>query len=108
MISITLPDGSKLSAENGSTLFDIIGQIGKSLQKAALAASVDGEAKDLNFIPQKDFSLKVITFKDAEGKKLYWHSTSHLMAQAVKNIFPKVKLAIGPSIDEGFYYDFDA
>lgn len=107
MLSVTLPDGSRISAENGSSLFDIIGQIGKSLQKAALAASVDGEAKDLCFVPQNDFSLKVITFRDVEGKKIFWHSTSHLMAQAVKRLYPDAKPAIGPAIDEGFYYDFD-
>ncbi|MBN1500494.1 MAG: threonine--tRNA ligase [Spirochaetes bacterium] len=107
MIKITLPDSSVLESPDKSSLFDIIGQIGTGLQKAALFASVDGENKDLTFVPQKDFALKVFTFKNDEGREMYWHSTSHIMAQAVKRLFPDVKVAIGPAIAEGFYYDFD-
>jgi threonyl-tRNA synthetase len=106
-INVTLPDGKILQAEQGSSLFDIIGIIGKGLQKAALAAEVNGQMADLSQKAESDIKLKVFTFKDNEGKKVFWHSASHLMAQAVKRLFPKVKLAIGPAIDEGFYYDFD-
>ncbi len=107
MIKVTLPDGSKIEADNGKNLYEIIGQIGTGLQKASLFAAVDGENKDLTFVPQKDFTLKVFTFKNDEGREMYWHSTSHIMAQAVKRLFAGAKVAIGPSIAEGFYYDFD-
>ena len=106
-INVTLPDGSVLKAESGSTLHDVIGLIGKGLQKAALAAEVNGEPSDLTRKVTSDFALKVYTFKDAEGKKVFWHSASHLMAQAVKRLYPNAKVAIGPAIDDGFYYDFD-
>jgi threonyl-tRNA synthetase len=106
-ITVTLPDGSQIKSDKGATLFDIIGQIGKGLQKAAIAAEVSGDLSDLSRTVTEDFSLKVYTFKDKTGKEIVWHSASHLMAQAVKRLFPKAKLAIGPAIDEGFYYDFD-
>jgi threonyl-tRNA synthetase len=106
-IQVTLPDGKVLSAEKGSSIHDIIGLIGKGLQKAALAAEVNGQMTDLSAAANGDISLKVFTFKDAEGKKVFWHSASHLMAQAVKRLYPNALVAIGPAIDEGFYYDFD-
>lgn len=106
-INVTLPDGSVIKADSGSTLHDVIGLIGKGLQKAALAAEVNGEPSDLTRKVTTDFALKVYTFKDADGKKVFWHSASHIMAQAVKRLFPSAKVAIGPAIDDGFYYDFD-
>lgn len=106
-ITVTLPNGSAIQSEKGSSLFDIIGQIGKGLQKAAVAANVNGEQCDLTRKVESDCTLTVYTFKDPIGKEIYWHSTSHLMAQAVKRLYPNVKVAIGPAIDEGFYYDFD-
>jgi threonyl-tRNA synthetase len=106
-ITVTLPDGKTLTAESGSTLYDIVGQIGKGLQKAAIAAEMNGEPSDLSRAVNSDISLKVYTFRDDAGKKIFRHSASHLMAQAVQRLFPKAKLAIGPAIDEGFYYDFD-
>jgi threonyl-tRNA synthetase len=107
MINVTLPDGSNIEAENGSTLYDIIGKIGAGLQKSALAASVDGELKDLTSTIDNDFELRVHTFKDEIGQEVYWHSTSHLMAQAVRRLYPDAQYTIGPAIDNGFYYDFD-
>ena len=106
-ITVTLPDKKQLQAESGSTVYEIIGIIGKGLQKAAIAADVDGSMVDLTHPVTRDIELKVYTFKDAEGKKVFWHSASHLMAQAIKRLYPNVKLAIGPAVDEGFYYDFE-
>ena len=106
-LTITLPDGKTLAAEAGSTLYDIIGLIGKGLQKAAVAAELDGVMADLSQRVTADASLKVYTFKDAEGKKVLWHSAAHILAQAVKRLYPSAKLAIGPAVDDGFYYDFD-
>lgn len=106
-ITITLPDQSRKEADKGSTIYDIAGLIGKGLQKAALAAVVDGQPSDLTRKIEKDINLAIITFDSAEGKDLFWHSASHLMAQAVKRLYPSAKLAIGPAIDNGFYYDID-
>ncbi|MGL4370293.1 MAG: TGS domain-containing protein, partial [Spirochaetota bacterium] len=99
-ITVTLPDKKQLQAESGSTVYEIIGIIGKGLQKAAIAADVDGSGADLSHPVTTDIELKVYTFKDPEGKKIFWHSASHLMAQAIKRLYPNVKLAIGPAIDE--------
>jgi len=106
-ISIKLPDGSLLEAAKGTTVYDLIGKIGAGLQKAAVAAAIDGELVDLTYVVEKDASLTVHTFKDDTGQSIYWHSTSHILAQAVKRLYPDAKYAIGPSIDNGFYYDFD-
>ena len=106
-IKLTLPDSSVISADAGSTIYDIIGAIGSGLQKAALAARINGEAVDLSSTVDSDASLQVITFDTPEGKDVFWHSASHLMAQAVKRLYPEAHFAIGPSIDNGFYYDID-
>ena len=106
-ITITLPDASTLQAAKGDSVFSIIGKISSSLQKAAVAAFVDGVPVDLSHGIVKDSSIKAITFDMHEGKDVFWHSASHLMAQAVKRLFPDAKFAIGPSIDNGFYYDID-
>jgi len=106
-ITITLPDKRKIEVEKGTTLYDITGQIGKSLQKAALAAEVNGILCDLSTSVEADSGINIITFDSDKGKSLYWHSTSHLMAQAVKRLYPDAKFAIGPSIENGFYYDID-
>jgi threonyl-tRNA synthetase len=107
LITITLPDSSTLQAANGDSVLSIIGKISSSLQKAAVAACVDGESVDLSRAVVKDSSVKAITFDTPEGKDIFWHSASHLMAQAVKRLFPDAKFAIGPSIENGFYYDID-
>ncbi|MDY6969989.1 MAG: TGS domain-containing protein, partial [Spirochaetota bacterium] len=106
-IKITLPDSSSLSVQRGLSVFEIIGEISKGLQKVAIAAGINNELLDLAYIVNEDASLKVYTFDFEEGKMVLWHSGSHLLAQAVKRLFPSAKLAIGPAIDNGFYYDFD-
>jgi len=107
MINITLKDGSVKSYESGVTIFDIAKDISEGLARVALAGEVNGELKDLRTPLYEDCNLNLLTFDDEGGKHAYWHTTSHIMAQAVKRLFPGVKLAIGPAIDTGFYYDFD-
>ncbi len=106
-ITITLPDKSKREVEKGTTLYDFTGQIGKGLQKAALAAEIDGIAVDLTTPVNADCEVNIVTFDSEKGKDIFWHSASHLMAQAVKRLYPDAKFAIGPSIENGFYYDID-
>lgn len=106
-IKVTLPDGTVLEAERGTTVYDIIGKIGAGLQKASVAATVNGELCDLTKTVESDISLTVHTFRDETGRDIYWHSTSHLLAQAVLRLYPDAQYTIGPSIDNGFYYDFD-
>ena len=108
MIKITLKDGSVKEIENAMSILDIAKLISEGLARMATCGEVDGKVEDLRYIIDKDCSLNILTFENSlEGKKAYWHTTSHIMAQAVKRIFPNAKLAIGPAIDEGFYYDFD-
>ena len=107
MIKITLKDGSVKEIEKAMSILDIAKSISEGLARVATCGEVDGEVKDLRFVVEKDCTLNILTFDSLDGKKAYWHTTSHIMAQAVKRLFPDVKLAIGPAIDEGFYYDFD-
>jgi len=107
MIQIKLKDGSVKSYEKGSTIFDIAKDISEGLARVALAGEVNGELKDLRTALDDDCGLNILTFDTEGGKHTYWHTASHIMAQAVKRLFPEVKLAIGPAIDNGFYYDFD-
>jgi len=108
MIKITLKDGSVKEIEKAMSILDIAKSISEGLARMATCGEVDGKVQDLRYIIEEDCTLNILTFESSlEGKKAYWHTTSHIMAQAVKRIFPKVKLAIGPAIDEGFYYDFD-
>ena len=106
-IEITFPDGSVRPFESGMTGRDIAESISPRLAKEALAVMVNGETLDLSAAICENASVEILTFEDAAGRKIFWHSTSHIMAQAVTDIFPDVKLAIGPPIDEGFYYDFE-
>ena len=108
MIKITLKDGKVMEEKEGIKIFDVAKKISEGLARVATCAIVDGETKDLRYELNKDCKLSICTFEsDLEGKKAYWHTTSHIMAQAVKRLFPNTKLAIGPAINEGFYYDFD-
>ena len=109
MIKITLKDGSSLEVESGAKIIDIAKKISEGLARNATCGEIDGEIKDLRYEIKEDSNLIIHTFneEDLEGKKAYWHTTSHIMAQAVRRLFPDVKFAIGPSIDDGFYYDFD-
>jgi threonyl-tRNA synthetase len=106
-ITITLPDSSTMQVPAGQTAYEAIGAISPRLQKAALAVVIDGVPADSSRVLNADASLRVITYDSPEGKEVFWHSASHLMAQAVKRIFPEAKFAIGPAIENGFYYDID-
>ena len=107
MVKITLKDKSVMEIENGASVYDAAKKISDGLARAALGARVDGEVKELTFKLEKDAELEILTFDDNDGKHILRHTASHVMAQAVKRLFPEVKLAIGPAIDNGFYYDFD-
>ncbi|MBP3708595.1 MAG: threonine--tRNA ligase [Clostridia bacterium] len=108
MIKVELKDGSILEVEQGSSVLDVAKKISEGLARMATAGRVNGNVVDIRFELKEDCKLEILTFdSDIDGKKAYWHTTSHIMAQAVKRLFPDTKLAIGPAIDEGFYYDFD-
>ena len=109
MVKIALKDGSKIEVEEGTTILDVAKKISEGLARVATCGEVNGEIKDLRYEIQEDSNLVIHTFneEDLDGKKAYWHTTSHIMAQAVQRLFPNVKFAIGPSIHDGFYYDFD-
>lgn len=108
MIQITLKDRSVKSYESGTTIISIAKDISEGLARMAVAGEVNGQVKDLTTPLTEDCNLNLLTFDSEGGKHAYWHTTSHIMAQAVKRLFPNVKLAIGPAIDNGFYYDFDS
>jgi len=106
MPEIKLPDGKKINFENKVSGQQIAEKISKSLAKQALIMSVDGELKDLSFVIKKNSSVKIITSKDNEGLDAMRHDATHIMAMAVQELFPGTKIAIGPAIKDGFYYDF--
>ncbi len=107
MIKLTLKDGSIREIESAASAADIIKGIGAGLYKAACCVKINGEVKDLRTVIDSDCEFEVMTFDSIEGKKTFWHTASHILAQAVKRLYPEAKLAIGPAIDNGFYYDFD-
>ena len=104
---ITLKDGSKREVQEGISVIDLAKEISEGLARVATAGRVDGKVVDLRHNLNKDCNVEILTFDDEDGKKSYWHTTSHIMAQAIKRLYNDVKLAIGPAIDGGFYYDFD-
>jgi threonyl-tRNA synthetase len=106
-IHLRLPDGSGKKYAAGITGQEVAEKIGSRLAKDALAIKVDGQLQDLKTPVEQNASVEIITFDAQEGRAIYWHSTSHLLAHAVKQLYPQIKLAIGPAIEEGFYYDFD-
>ena len=106
MVNITLPDGSVRSFESAVTVRDVAASIGAGLAKAALAGRVDGKLVDTSFVIENDAHLAIVTDKDADGLDMIRHSTAHLLAYAVKELFPDAQVTIGPVIDNGFYYDF--
>jgi threonyl-tRNA synthetase len=108
MIKVTLKDGSIKQYHEGNSIREIAESIGTGLARVTLAGEVDGVVKDLAYQLEKDSSLNLLTFDNEGGKHTYWHTASHIMAQAVKRLYPRVKLAIGPAIENGFYYDFDS
>ncbi len=107
MITVTLKDGSKREYENNTTVAEVAKSISGGLFRNICCARVDGKVVDMRTALEKDCELEILTFDDPDGKKAYRHTASHILAQAVKRLYPEVKLAIGPSIDNGFYYDFD-
>ncbi len=106
-IKITFPDGSNKEFDKGVTPYEVAGSISGRLAKEALVSGMNGSMRDLNIPLNDDTALQIFTFKDDEGKETYWHSTSHLMAHAIKELYPEAKFGVGPAIDNGFYYDFD-
>ena len=108
MIKITLKDGSIVEVEKGTKVAEVAAKLSTSLAKKALGAKIDGEIAELMQEISEDCKLEILTFEDEAGKKVLRHTASHILAQAIKRLYPEVKLAIGPSIDTGFYYDFDA
>ncbi len=107
MLNITLPDGSVRPVEPGTTGYDLAASISEGLARNALAVKVNGEIRDLHRPLTEDAALEILTWNDAGGKSTYWHSSAHLMAEALETLYPGVKLAIGPAIENGFYYDVD-
>ena len=106
-MKITLKDGSVKEYEKAMSVIDIASDISEGLARAACAGEVNGEVVDLRTVVDSDCELNILTFNDEKGKAAYRHTTSHVLAEAVKRLFPEAKLAIGPSIDTGFYYDFE-
>ncbi len=107
MIKVTLKDGVVKEFEKGTSILDIAKSISEGLARNACAGIVNGETKDLRFEVNEDCELSIATFDDKEAKEAFRHTASHIMAQAIKRLYPETKLAIGPSIADGFYYDFD-
>ena len=108
MIKVTLKDGKIIEVEKGSTILEVAKKISEGLARIATCGEIDGEVKDLRYELEKNCELNICTFENSEeGKKAYWHTTAHIMAQAIKRLHPNVQLAIGPAIANGYYYDFD-
>ena len=106
MPTITLPDGNNLAFSKKVSGQDVAEKISKSLAKQAMVMSVDGELKDLDFLIEKDCSIKIFTSKNLEGLETIRHDTAHILAMAVQELFPGTQVTIGPVIENGFYYDF--
>ncbi|MPL66754.1 Threonine--tRNA ligase [bioreactor metagenome] len=107
MINITLPDGSVKQFQEAVTAMDIAKSISEGLARNVLSANVNGEVWDSNRIIEKDSTIKLNTWNDIEGKETFWHSSAHLLASAISELYPNAKFGIGPSIENGFYYDID-
>ncbi len=106
-MKVYLPNGSELTLDDGATAFDAASAISRGLAQNALAAKVNDIVVDLNRPLSDGDTLAILTFDDAEGKSVFWHSSAHILAEAVQNLYPGTKITIGPSIEAGFYYDFD-
>ena len=108
-MKITLKDGSVKEVQKGISVLDLAKEISEGLARNATAGKVDGQVRDLRYKIEDDAEVEILTFENSEdGKKAYWHTTAHIMAQAIKRIYGNdVKLTIGPAINNGFYYDFD-
>ena len=106
-MKVILPSGDSMVFEEKVNMFEVAKKISSSLAKKAVAAKVDGELFDMSYILEKDTSIEFITIDSPEGEEVIRHSTAHLMAHAVTRLYPETKVAIGPAIENGFYYDFD-
>ncbi len=107
MVKIELKDGSIKEFENGIKAIDVANSISEGLGRAVVGARINGEVKDLKTPINEDSKLEFVKFEDKDGKDVFWHTSTHIMAQAIKRLFPEAKLAIGPAIENGFYYDID-
>ncbi|OXT07794.1 threonine--tRNA ligase [Thermoanaerobacterium thermosaccharolyticum] len=106
-MKIILKDGTEKEFENGKNVYEIAKSLSQRLAKEAVGGKFNGEIVELFTPINEDGKLEILTFDDEDGKKIYWHTSSHIMAQAIKRLYKDVKLTIGPAIDNGFYYDFD-
>ena len=107
MIKVTLKDGSVREFENELSVMDIAKSISEGLARAVVAASVNGKVVGLNHIVKEDCELNLFKFDDEEGKDVFRHTSAHILAQAIKRLYPEAKFAIGPTVENGFYYDID-
>ena len=107
MVNVELKGGVVNAYEDGISPAEIAKSIGMGLYKSVCAAKVDGNVVDLRTPINSDCKVELLTFDDVNGKKAFWHTASHILAQAVKRLYPSAKCAIGPAVDNGFYYDFD-
>ena len=107
-VKIVLKDGSVREVDKGTTVYDIAKQISEGLARVAIGGEMEGNLVDLSFPIVKDCQLSILRFEDEDGKEFFRHTSSHILAQAVKRLYPGTKLAIGPAIDNGYYYDFDS
>lgn len=107
VVKVTLPDGSAREFARGTTLADVAASLGAGLAKAALGGKIDGRLSDLSAPIEQDAAVQIVTWKDEEGREMFRHSTTHLMAQALKRLRPDARLTIGPPLTDSFYYDFD-
>ena len=107
MIKITLPDGSIRKYDAPLTVLDVAKDISEGLARNVISASFNAQTVEVSTLLESDGKLILYTWNDAEGKKAFWHSSAHIMAQALQDIYPGVKLTIGPAIENGFYYDVD-
>ena len=106
MVTVRLPDGSQRQFESAPTVAQVAASIGAGLAKAALAGKVNGKLVDTSHLIESDADLSIVTDKDPDGLEVIRHSTAHLLAYAVKELYPEAQVTIGPVIDNGFYYDF--
>src|SRR6478672_431614 len=107
MVNITFPDGAIREYRNGVTALEIAKSISEGLARKVLAANINGQVWDATRPINEDATLQLLTWDDADARSTFWHSTAHLMAEAVETAFPGVKFWVGPAIDKGFYYDMD-
>ena len=104
---ITMNDGSKHELKEQKSIFEFAKELNRQLEKDACAAEMNGDIVDLRNMIISDCNLKILTFEDTEGRAVFRHTAAHILAQAVKRLYPNTKLAIGPAIKDGFYYDFE-